>query len=427
MKTPAKKKAQAPKRRPKTKAAPPVRKSFAVSRGFVSEQEHIVRKFLGLQNIVQGVLGTLPPPHNPYELISYTDGYHWRCIKHLVNATVGQGYDASPALREHIDRPNSDYSMLKLLKLTAEDYFIHGWHTVHVLRGMNTGVIFHSPSIKTRIKVDRFTLRRSYVRFEYEPWLGWMSYVEEPEFTPGTLSGVRQMNNTSKTGNRYYGEPDYINIKPTLALSWSIDAAAMRWFDHGLLSDIAVIEKGMGREDDEINELKEYLGRHMKGVENAHKILYLQVAPDEDVKFEKLSSDFPGGESSNLKKDKRDEIISAHGLYPRLLGIATAGALGGVNEVQAQFGAFKKLVADPIQRDIEEWWQGLFRDLNYPDPESFKLNALNIITDKETMDMYAEGVASNIIPIATAQEDWATEKSARRMIDYLRRVRKEIV
>lgn len=415
-------------KKPTTKSVRNPRSVFTVSRGVTNEQQEIVRKFLGIQNVVQGVLGTLPPPHNPYELISFTDGYHWRCIRHLVNATVGQGYDASDALREHIDSPNPEQSFNSLLKETAHDYFTHGWHAVHVLRSDVTANIWHSPSIKTRVKVDRQTLKKSFVRFEYEPWLGWMSYVEEPEFgIENAGSGVRMMNNISLSGNRYYGEPDYINIKGILLLNWSIVSAAMRWFEQGLMSDLAIIEKGMGREDDEISAMKDYLGKSMKGVDNAHKILYMQVAPDESIEFKTLSSDFPGKESSELKATNRDEIIVGHGLYPRLVGVATAGALGGSNEVQAQFGAFKKLVADPIQRDIEEWWQYLFRDLGFPEWKTFKLRPLSVVTSKETMDMYAEGVASNIIPIEEAQEEWHAEKSARGMINYLKKLRKELV
>jgi len=403
------------------------RATFSVGSHTTSDQQKMVRKFLGLQNVLNGSLGCVQPVHNPYELISFKNGYHGRCLRAKVAATVGQGYEASEALRMHIKNINGgDHTFQELLNRTTKDYQTQGWLAVNVLSGEKTGSIWHSPAIKTRVRIDPKTKKASAIRFEYEPNLGAMTYVEEPFFRDHTVdaNGVRIFGRYGDHAQKWYGEPEYIEVIDLLRMNWSIVYAAMRWFDNGLMADLAIIEKGMGREDDsEVEALKDYMTDHMKGITNSHKVLYMQVAPDEEVKFEKLSSDFPGKESSELREVNRDEIITAHGLFPRLIGVATAGALGGMNEVQAQFGAFKQLVSDPEQRTLEEFWQGLFEDMGFPEAESFKLKPLNITTPLETIQTLSTGTQAGIIDVGEARQDWRTEK----FITELQQIRKELM
>jgi hypothetical protein len=429
-KTSSKTKRPVAKKAQSTRTAP--RATFTVGSHTTSEQTKMVRKFLGLQNILNGNLGCVQPIYNPYELISFKDGYHGRCIRAKVAAVVGQGYEASDVLRMHINNINGgDYSFQELLNRATRDYFTQGWFAVNVVSGDNTGLIWHSPAIKTRVKVNPKTKAESVVRFEYEPNLDYMSYVEEPFFKDHTTdaNGVRMFGRYGDRAQKYYGEPEYIEVLDVLRMNWSIVYAAMRWFDNGLMADYAIIEKGMGREDEaEIEALKDYMTDHMKGISNAHKVIYMQVAPDEDVTFEKLSSDFPGKDSTELRQVNRDEIIVAHGLFPRLIGVATAGALGGINEVQAQFGAFKQLTSDPEQRTLEAFWQNLFNDMGFADAESFKLKPLNITSPLETIQTLSTGTQTGIISVDEARRDWNTEKRiAPEFIESLKEIRKELM
>jgi hypothetical protein len=404
------------------------RLGFSVSKGITTEDEIRVRKYLGIQNVLYGAMGCVTPPYNPYQLISYRNGFHWRCIDALRDAIAVQGWDADPELKEHIEEPNPEYSMTELLRRTVDDLLIHGWFTTNVLVGTETANIWHAPSLKTRVKFDYKTKETSYVRFEYEAGTGEMAYVEEPEFTGDEINGVSMCRGLSRTANRFYGEPHYFSITDLLDMSSSIVFAAKRWFDHGLMADTAIIEKGMGREDEEVEALRKYLAENLKGVENAHKILYLQVAPDEDIKFEKLNSDYPAKDTTELRKSTREEIIIAHGMTQRALGISEAGALGGINEGQVQFGIAKILTINPWQIIVENYYRSLFRKLNYPKADSFRLCALNVETDNDTMQTLATGVGSGIIDSAFANHEWMTEKSTMpRLIRELIAVRKQLM
>jgi hypothetical protein len=166
---------------PKRQAAIITRKSNSRNTGgrAQSDAERQVRKFAGLNNVLQSQIGCIAPPYNPFELISYRNGYHWDCINALTAAAAGQGYEAHPELKAHIDKPNPDYSFNELLLRTTDDFLVNGWFTVNVARGDTTANIWHAPSIKTRAKIDPKSRKLSYVRYEYDPVTGWMSYVEE--------------------------------------------------------------------------------------------------------------------------------------------------------------------------------------------------------------------------------------------------------
>jgi hypothetical protein len=404
----------------------------SVSTPIRSEQDRIIRKFFGLQNALVSQLGVRSPLHNPYELISYRSGYHTRCIEHKVNAVVGQGYDASDALRAHIDDPNGEYPFEILLERTMRDFYFFGWMTVNVLTtpGTDTYNIWHSPSLNTRVKINAKTKELSYVRFEADPVSGTVAYTEEPEFVDGRVqaNGVRMLRRYGVQTDLYYGEPCYVDVKDLLRMNWSISFAANRWFSQGLMTDYALIEKSSEeRTDEEILSIRQYLREHIRGVENSHKIMYLNIDPDEDIRFEKLSSDFPAGETVKLRADNRDEIIAAHGVPPRMLGIMSAGQLGSTNEVQAQLNVFKSLVISPDQRLVEQWWQKLFEDLGFPDPRSFKLRPLVMNTDLEAMQTLGLGLQNGIITPDEARYEWNVEKSATSLINQLQQLRKELL
>lgn len=357
------------------------KKGFSVKSGAIIDPGAAnLKKFLAVENVLGGQLLTVIPPHNPYELISYNNGYHDMCIAIKVAAVVGQGYTCDPELEAHIKFPNSEYSFNELLYRTATDYYRHGYMFITSVRGAHTAAIYHAPALKTRLKYNRSTGAITYVRFHYEPGTGFLKFVEVPARADSDYEGISQLNNVSRQANEFYGEPDYIGVKPLLKMNWSIVYAANRFFEHGLMSDLAIIEQGNARDDDEIDDLKDYLTDHTKGVENAHKIIYLQVAPGESITFEKLQSDFPGQESTALRGANRDEIIAGHTMFPRLVGIVTAGAMGGGGEIDGQSMAFQELVANPGQRRLEEWFQARFSELGFPAAESFKLNKMNIST-----------------------------------------------
>ncbi len=96
------------------------------------------------------------------------------------------------------------------------------------------------------------------------------------------------------------------------------------------------------------------------GTENAGRVLLLQVDRDgASVKVERLDVEDRDLGFVEGRKSLRDEIVSAHGVPPRMLGIAAPGQLGATGEMQGQMEAFREVVIRPRQRLLSGALQGV--------------------------------------------------------------------
>ena len=114
---------------------------------------------------------------------------------------------------------------------------------------------------------------------------------------------------------------------------------------------------------------------NMKGVDNAFRTLLLSI-PFENatIKFEKLMADFKDMPFDKLTQATREEILAAHGTPPRLVGIITAGSLGGESEADAQLRNFVETKIKPRIKYLERRVKLLLRDAGLP--EEFELKGI---------------------------------------------------
>lgn len=394
--------------------------------GYENVLDQAVRKYTEVNATLNETIKIERTPHDPYQLLSLltANGYHERAIRTKVAATVGQGYTGSAALLAHIKQANGEYSMQQLLRRWAFDVELGGNGYVRMEEGLKTAALYHEPAIKVRVKNDKKTDTRSYLRFEYEYGSGQLGWIEYDEYEKGIGSGVKHYKSISPSGNKFYGEPDYTSIKPLLLLNSTIVDSALRFYKHALQSDMAMIMRGGRYKDEELKKIREYMQKSVTGIENARKMIFLKVGPNEDVRFEKLNAELQDSASGKVRNDNRDEIATGHGVFPRLLGIVTAGSLGGPGELEAQLKAFKLLYADERQRDYEEWWQDLFAEYGFPDPGSFKLNPMDIATGTTDAQTLATLVGIGALQPSEARSEWLSEKSAENMLRSMAQLRK---
>lgn len=96
-----------------------------------------------------------------------------------------------------------------------------------------------------------------------------------------------------------------------------------------------------------------------------------------------------------LKNLNRDEIIAAHGVPPRMIGVMSAGTLGGGGELIGQLHSFNELTIIPKQEQIE-WF---FYQIGYP----LKLKKIDVTNFKDDSDLVTNLVASGILNINEAR------------------------
>ena len=173
----------------------------------------------------------------------------------------------------------------------------------------------------------------------------------------------------------YYGLPEWSSAMNSILL----DAYSTTWnknfFANNCMPSWAITVDG---QLDDIAEgaIKDFFQSNYKGVENAHRVLLL-AGSNTKITFERLQTDLRDMSFDRMKQTCRDEVVTAHGVPPRLLGIVTAGQLGGGNEMQGQLKFFVEGLIAGRQALISEYLQPLL-----PDGISIRFHQMDI-TDVE--------------------------------------------
>jgi capsid portal protein len=183
-----------------------------------------------------------------------------------------------------------------------------------------------------------------------------MEKVEFPMYRPGSRDEnalVHFCNVTQES--RYYGLPDWRGAVPDIELDYYAELYSQKFFINSGVPDLAIIVEGGEFDEETEKKVVEFFQQNLKGIENAHKTLYLPIN-DQDIKirFEKLEPSrqwvYP---NEKMRGTCRDNIVSAHGVPPRLVGIVTAGQLGGGGEIFGQLKIFQEATIEPRQSLFE--------------------------------------------------------------------------
>ena len=183
----------------------------------------------------------------------------------------------------------------------------------------------------------------------------------------------------------YYGMPAWVPALADMVLDRSSVEFNINLFRNQLVAKFAVVVEGGKLDKTSRNTLQKFLSSQAQGIKNAGKTLILS-SDDKDVKFkiEKLEMDF--GDKQNFmgktRELSRDMIVSAHGVPPRMVGIVTAGQLGGGSEAAEQLKIFEDIDRAPVRKRLNEFynrtliqsfgdhkWKFRFKGIDTTDPE----------------------------------------------------------
>jgi len=366
--------------------------------------------------------------------------YHMRCINLKALITCGLGYRIVSDEGKSID---DEYRKLdEFVKAQSErtgenfietmikfqlDYEIYGNAFIEIARNRvgEVSEIYHIPARSVRIKVDKDKI-----------YLVQRVNAEEAVFRPFGSSYDKDLNEFLHLKNynplsRYYGLPEWIGALGAIVLDRSAQEFNTRRFENNAIPDFAVIVNGGELSDESISDLQKFWRENFRGVKNAGKTLILESSdPNVKIEFKELMSSLRDASFRFLRQDNRDEIISAHGVPPRLVGVMSPGQLGGVGEAREQMRMFKELVIEPRQRRLE------FLLNNFIVRQGLGVNNWRIefeeidITDiTEDAKFYAEMVNAGIISVEEARTELGylprvTEKSAEKVVEALVKIRK---
>lgn len=200
--------------------------------------------------------------------------------------------------------------------------------------------------------------------------------------------------------SRFYGEPDYLAVINSILVNKNIDLYNAVFFENGAVPDLSIIFENSEPSDEQLNAFKEFFSHSFRGVKNAHRTLIMSGQPnaegkDARVRIEKLN-EAKDLSFEKLKGINRDDIVAAHNVPPRLVGIINNGSLGGQGELMGQLHAFNEICVKPKQEAIEEF----FRELGV----KIELKSFDVTNFKDDSEVIPQLIQTGIISMQEGRE-----------------------
>lgn len=175
----------------------------------------------------------------------------------------------------------------------------------------------------------------------------------------------------------FYGVPDYIPALAAIVLDRSAVKFNIKRFDNNMVLDHIITVVGAAFGSSAKKDIKDFFTNNFTGLDNAGKSLLLEVDDknknEVGIEVHKVASEVKEGSYLELRKELKEEIIAAHGVPPRLVGIAAAGQLGGAAEVKEQMRLFRDIVIKPRQKEVEFVFNNFILKDAFPENKKWKL------------------------------------------------------
>lgn len=386
----------------------------------------------------------IKPRYEPDDLIKYAElsVWHAACLNLWTAVTVDMGWDlvsdeegATPdddydTITNYLQNegfPGADEPFEETLHRFAYDYFAigDGYLEQALANGNqdeNWGEFYHMPGHTVRRiaprRVNQYKIAENGER-GYKQKRGIETsdeFVLPDQAEPG--DNVCWHYRRYDPRDDYYGLPRWIPAIGAIALDRSALEFNLHLFENEMTGKIIISVTGGELSKDTMQNIRDFVHNNLRGITNAGRVLLLKSQSEQaKISVEHLwkgiekNKDLPYGQG---RSDSRDEIIAAHNVPPRLVGIMSAAQLGGTGEVQGQLQTFKELYVEPEQQRLEQWMmrgplEPVFRDSTW----RLQFRRMDISDFAETAGAWSGLVSNQIAETDEAREaiGLAIEKS----------------
>jgi PBSX family phage portal protein len=306
------------------------------------------------------------------------NSYHARCIKLIAMCSAGLGWMIKPydenakpgkdslagpeydKLKNFCDTPNEDQELLSdiLTNWSVErQVYGHGYLEIVNNGKGELAEIYNLRALNTYIRkyYNNFVLTQEVlgklVNFDFL----------KPGAKPKQNNEVLALKEYSLK-SKYYGSPPWYSATSSISLSRSIDEFHIRSFKNNMMIEFAIIVEGGELDSAGLASVTEFLRKNFRGIENAGKSLYLNSdTPEVKIRIEKLNREVRDASFVNLMQANRESVVIAHGIPIKVLGIQTAGQLGG-GEGEVHFQIFNETIVRPERERIKKKINFLFKE-----------------------------------------------------------------
>lgn len=322
---------------------------------------------------------TVPRPFDPNDLKATLEAsvWHSRAIQFKATSEVGLGFfvfkkNSNPAE----DDPYSEEEMLAKYPWMAQANIDETFHEILIEMAMDRetigdgwweiepdargkiAAIYHVPGetmwLERALKGTAIVgyAQRILGNIKYFRRWGDTENLVGPNGKPRTGQMLRFKN--PMIGNAWYGTPDWIAATRAIGLALASNDYNFQFFKNMAIPAWMITVTGSLSPETRENIIRFFRGNFNPLDGGAHRALLNEIDDDSvTIKLDKITADISEMSFEKLGNQTRDEIISANGVPPRVMGIAQAGKLGGGGDVREELNLFKEITVRPKQKGIE--------------------------------------------------------------------------
>jgi hypothetical protein len=211
------------------------------------------------------------------------------------------------------------------------------------------------------------------------------------------------------SGLDYYPLPDYMGSLKTIELDTEVDNFHTNNLKNGLAPSLA-ITTFTDADVEEREEIERALRSAYSGTDNAGSLMYMDVANrDQMPEIVPIPQNGADGYYTTVNDMVTQKILTGHRITsPMLVGIKTAGQLGGREELLDAYSHFLTTVIYPMQSDILKTFESIF-----------KVNGVETTLGVEQIRLFDDGEETDIVTSveADAGEDTILETKAEGIVE----------
>ena len=334
----------------------------------------------------------------PQDLIELynNSSIHNTCVNAIVDGIVGEGLIANPSWVLDIANSTGE-SWNDLLKKVAQDYKLYGGFALEVIWNKSRtkiAEVYHIDFsfLRAREKDYRGRIPGYYISDEWAGKYRYSGYNLKdipyiPVFNPLKKEEEPKqiyVHNPYRPGQRYYPLPDYVGALRVIDLDAEVDNFHINNIKNGLAPSLAITTYTNANEE-EREAIERMLRLQYAGSNNAGSLLYMDL--DDPVNKPDITPIPQNGADDyyyNLNEMVVQKILTAHRITsPMILGIKTAGQLGGKDEVVDSYLLLVNTVIRPYQQDILAVFEDLL-EMKYPEMDiTLGIQQLKLFADGE--------------------------------------------
>lgn len=338
---------------------------------------------------------------------------HNTCVNAIVDGIVGEGLTADPDYV--LEVANSDgESWNDIFKKVAKDYKLYGGFSLEVIWNKartRIAEVYHIDFSYLRAKEKNY---RGQVPgyYIYDEWDTQYRYGQQSidnlpylsVYNPRTKDVEPKqiyVYNPYRPGMKYYPLPDYVGALRVIDLDCEVDNFHINNIKNGLAPSLA-ITTFTNADEEEREAIERMLQVQYAGSNNAGSLMYIDVdSPENAPQIVPIPQNGADGYYTNVNDMVTQKILTAHRITsPMILGIKTAGQLGGRDETIDAYLLLVNTVIRPYQQDILAVFETLLEE-KYPEED--------ITLGVQQLKLYDDG--SEEVDVVTSVEAGVGEDS----------------